>query len=171
MTSCSVLQHFLYSQIKDSGNRRGGKMLEQSVHSKNKLGPFTMLLSELHNSTAERLQVRSSAAAARAEQGTAGHSRASCPRTPGPLGVRGGCSRAAAGTHCSTAPQRPPSHLEPDRGLGLGGHSPHLQVKKKANDTHQQVEKCFCAVHICNAQRRKILQFYTDVRSFFFSPE
>lgn len=37
-------------------------MLEQSVHGKNKLCPFMMLLSELQNRTLEMLQARSSAA-------------------------------------------------------------------------------------------------------------
>lgn len=94
MASCLILQHFLYSQIKDSGNRRGGKMLEQSVHGKNKLGPFTMLLSEQQNSTPERLQVRSSAAAAWAEQGTRGRA-AQPPHGPGSRAARQQPARTA----------------------------------------------------------------------------
>lgn len=118
MTSCLVLQHFLYSQIKDSGNRRGGKTLEQSVHSKNKLGPFMMLLSELQNSTPERLQVSSSAAAARAEQGTPGRA-AHAPR-----GLPGCAGRGAAATGTqalcvsgSSCSQRSLSHGQSDPGF------------------------------------------------------
>lgn len=74
-------------------------MLEQSVHSKNKLGPFMMLLSELQNSTPERLQVRSSTAAARAKQGTPGQAAHTAHR----LLSCAGCSTAAAGTHCTGA--------------------------------------------------------------------
>lgn len=126
MTSCLVLQHFLYSPIKDSGNRIGGKMLEQSVHSRNKLGPFTMLLSELQNSTPERLQVRSSAAAARAEaeQIRAGQSRAKCPSSPaGSPRVRSAVRRQPA--HPGRCSQRSLPRVKCDPGTASHGLRPH----------------------------------------------
>lgn len=127
-------------------------MLEQSVHSKNKLGPFMMLLSELQNSTPERLQVKSSTAVARAKQGTPGQAAHTAHR----LLSCAGCSTAAAGTHCTGAAAgthtlhgccswctdtawvlqlahctgaAAGTRIELDQGLVSDGLSPHTEVK------------------------------------------
>lgn len=155
MTSCLVLQHFLYSQIKDSGNRRGGKMLEQSVHSKNKLGPFMMLLSVLQNSTPERLQVSSSAAAARAEQGTQGRA------AHAPCGLPGCAGR-----------QQLLTALPGTRAIGSRLSFRWTQSLCRSEQkpmTH--IARLIKVPVLCTSVIHKEAQsfkFYTNVRNFFF---
>lgn len=134
------LQHFFYSKVKDSGNRRGGgKTLEQSVHGKNKLHPFMMPLLELQTSTLETLrpaprQLQAERALRPAEPCRAG--RAALRACPALL-TRRWHGAAPQGSSQRELHERKSkcaccffSHVELDQDLVLGGLSPQESVNK-----------------------------------------